>query len=103
MTDNDSASPASPYNGESWITTVTNTSDANLSTWCLNLFTETQVTYTASIGSSVTRTKQLTPDTTNCRYTQIVTEPAAPATRLPKHLGLTASAISTAIPSRVRG
>lgn len=74
LTDDD---PGSPYYGDSWTTTTTNTPDANTSTWCLNLFTETQVAYTATIGGSITRTKTFTPDTTNCRYTQIVTEPSS--------------------------
>jgi RHS repeat-associated protein len=75
VTDND---PGSPYNGQTWTTTVTNTPDVDTSTWCLPLFTETQVAYSASNGStSVTRTKSFTPDLTNCRYTQIVTEPSS--------------------------
>ncbi|MHB8811832.1 MAG: FG-GAP-like repeat-containing protein, partial [Steroidobacteraceae bacterium] len=75
VTDED---PVSPYLGESWTTTVTNTPDADVSTWCLGLLSEQQLSYTASDGSpSVTRTRELTPDTTNCRYTQIVTEPSS--------------------------
>ena len=72
VTDNDSGSP---YSGDSWTTTTTNIPDVDTTHWCLNLYTQTQVAYTASIGSAVTRTKQFVPDTTNCRYTQIVTEP----------------------------
>ncbi len=67
----------SPDYGQSWTTTTTNTPDPNTSTGCLNLLTETQVAYTASSGSPVTMTKQLTPDTTNCRYTQVVTQPSS--------------------------
>jgi RHS repeat-associated protein len=73
-TDEDSGSP---YYGQSWTTATTNTPDPDTSTWCLNLFTETQVAYTASSGSPVTLTKQFTPDTTNCRYTQVVTQPSS--------------------------
>jgi RHS repeat-associated protein len=74
VTDND---PHSPYTGDAWTTTATNTTDVDTTHWCLNLFTEQQVAYTASIGSAVTRTQTYTPDTTNCRYTQVVTEPTA--------------------------
>ena len=74
VTDND---PGSPYTGDEWTTTTTNTPDVDTTHWCLTLVTEQQVAYTASIGSAVTRTKTFTPDTTNCRYTQIVTEPTA--------------------------
>jgi RHS repeat-associated protein len=76
VTDNDSASP---YVNDYWTTAVSNTSDVDTAHWCLGLYTETQVTYTAKIGSSVTsvtRTKTMpTPDTTNCRYNQVITEP----------------------------
>jgi RHS repeat-associated protein len=79
--------PGSPYNGDSWTTTVNNTIDidqsgnqtADLNAWCLNLLDEIQVTYTATINGSnaVTRTKQFVPDTdrTKCRISQIITEP----------------------------
>jgi RHS repeat-associated protein len=75
ITDNDSGSP---YVGDTWTTSVTNTPAVNTSTWCLNLLTESQISYTASNGSAaVTRTRQYFPDTTDCRYTQIVTEPSS--------------------------
>jgi RHS repeat-associated protein len=72
-TDNDSGSP---YVGDSWTTTVTNTPDVSVNSWCLTLLSASTVTYAASDGSpSVTRTRQYTPDAANCRYTQIQTEP----------------------------
>ncbi|HEX4243233.1 MAG TPA: RHS repeat-associated core domain-containing protein [Steroidobacteraceae bacterium] len=72
--DND---PGSPYLNDSWVTTVTNTTDVDTAHWCLGLFTETQVAYTATIGAAVTRTKTMpAPDTTNCHYSQIITEPS---------------------------
>jgi YD repeat-containing protein len=72
ITDND---PNSPYTGETWTTTTTNTPDESTSPWCLSLFSQTQVARTASNGSTtVTTTKTLTPNFTDCRYTQIVTE-----------------------------
>jgi hypothetical protein len=82
--DND---PGSPYNGDSWTITTTNTTDVSTSPWCLNLFTETQVASTASIGGAVTRTKQFTPDLTNCRYTQMVTEPTSGTYKVTEALG----------------
>ena len=73
VTDNDSSSP---YYNDTWTTTTTNTPDVNTGTWCLGLLTQSQVTLsTASIASSVTRTSQYTPDTTNCRYSQVLTQP----------------------------
>ena len=73
VTDNDSGSP---YYSDTWTTTVTNTPVVNTSTWCLNLLTQSQVAYTSSVGSAVpTLTRQFTPDTTNCRYNQVLTQP----------------------------
>jgi RHS repeat-associated protein len=72
VTDND---PNSPYKTDTWTTTTTNTPDESTNPWCLSLFSQSQVAYTASNGStSVTTTKTLTPDTTHCDYTQIVTQ-----------------------------
>src|SRR6185312_6738104 len=70
VTDNDTGSP---YYGEWWTTVTTNTPDPS----CHNLLTQAQVAYTASNDAAVTRTRQFTPDLTNCRYTEIVTEPSS--------------------------
>ena len=74
ITDND---PGSPYKSTQWTITTTNTPDVDTTHWCLNLFTETQVAYGGgpSGSNAVTRTKTFTPDTTNCRYNTVVTEP----------------------------
>ena len=72
VTDND---PGSPYVNDSWTTNITNTPQVDTTHGCLGLLTQTQVAYSACVGGSVTRTKTFTPDTTHCRYTQIVTEP----------------------------
>src|SRR5258708_4726728 len=74
VTDND---PGSPYVNDTWTTTTVNTITPNTSTWCLTLPTETQVTNssTAPGGAATTRTVSYTPDYTNCRETQKVTEP----------------------------
>jgi RHS repeat-associated protein len=71
VTDND---PGSPYKTDTWTTTTTNTPDESTNPYCLSLFSQTQVAYTASSGSTVTTTKTLTPNFTDCRYTQIVTQ-----------------------------
>jgi RHS repeat-associated protein len=82
--DNDSTSA---YYGDTWTTTTTNTTDVSTSPWCLNLFTQIQVAYTASVGSAVTRTKQFSPDLVNCRYTQLVTEPTSSTYKVIEALG----------------
>lgn len=85
VTDKDSGSP---YDGDSWTTKITNTPDADTGTWCLGLLNEQQISYTASDGSpSVTRTRQYTPDTTNCRYTEIQTEPSSNSYEVTEALG----------------
>ena len=78
-TDND---PGSPYNGDSWTTSISNTpyyTSPPTGLWCLTIFTQSQVTYSDSISSNdtVTMTKSLTPDTTHCDYTQIVSQPSS--------------------------
>jgi YD repeat-containing protein len=86
VTDND---PNSPYLNQTWTTTTTNTTDVDTTHWCLGLFTETQVAYSSTVtgSGSVTRTKTMTPDTTNCRYTQIVTEPSSSQFKVTEALG----------------
>ncbi len=76
VTDLDSGSP---YNGTTWTTFVQNTPAVDTSTWCLSLYSQTQVSYASTDGgpSAPTRTKALTPDTSHCHYTQIVTEPSS--------------------------
>jgi RHS repeat-associated protein len=79
VTDNDASSN---YANHTWTVTTTSTPAVDTANWCLPLLTGNQTTtYTLSeVGGSVERTKQFTPDTVNCRYSQIVTEPAATAT-----------------------
>lgn len=86
VTDND---PGSPYNGQTWTATTTNTPDVSTSPWCLGLLTQTQIAYSSSLSGSgsITRTKTFTPDTTNCRYTQIVTEPNSSQFKVTEVLG----------------
>jgi RHS repeat-associated protein len=86
VTDSD---PGSPYTGQTWTTMTTNTPDVDTGHWCLGLFTETQVAYSSSLSgsNSVTRTKAMTPDTTNCRYTQIVTEPNSSQFKVTENIG----------------
>jgi RHS repeat-associated protein len=86
VTDND---PGSPYNGQTWTKTTTNTPVVNPPLNCTGLFTETQVVYSSSLSgsNSVTRTMTMTPDTTNCRYTQIVTEPNSSQFKVTEAIG----------------
>lgn len=82
-TDND---PGSPYSGDSWTQTVTNTPAPGAG--CLSLLSQSQITYTASDGGlPVTRTRQYTPDTANCRYSVITTEPDSSAYEVTEALG----------------
>jgi len=82
-TDND---PGSPYSGDSWTQTITNTPAPG--SGCLTLLSESQITYTASDGSlPVTRTTQYTPDTANCRYSVITTEPSSTTYEVTESLG----------------
>jgi RHS repeat-associated protein len=70
VTDNDTGSP---YYGDVWTQTIINMTDPDPTSWCLNLLSDSTVTYGATIGTSVTYTQQFTPDTTHCRYTGVVT------------------------------
>ncbi|EQD55120.1 Rhs family protein, partial [mine drainage metagenome] len=76
ITDEDGGSP--DY-GQSWTTAVTNTPDANTSTWCLRLLTQRVVRYSDSLSDSpaVTEDTNYTADTSSCHYTQIVQQPGS--------------------------
>jgi RHS repeat-associated protein len=77
ITDND---PGSGNTNSTWTTTTVNTISPNTSTWCLGLPTQTQVTKSSTAfwaGPAITRTVTFTPDYTNCRETQKVTEPTS--------------------------
>ena len=58
---------------------MTNTPDANTSTWCLRLLTQSDVTYSDSLPDSpaVNEDTSYTPDTSSCHYTQIVRQPGS--------------------------
>ena len=82
--------PASPDYRVTWTTTTTNTPDVDTTHWCLGLLTETQVAYAGGPSGTnpVTRTKTFpSPDTTHCRYTQIVTEPSSTQYMVTETLG----------------
>lgn len=69
--DND---PGSPYDGYAWTTSVSNTPSPNQSTWCLSMLTASTISYSDTYdNSSISVSRGLTPDTTYCRYNQIVT------------------------------
>ena len=84
-TDND---PGSPYTGDTWTTSTTNTPDisipantaADLAVWCLDMLDNTQVIYSSTLAgsASVTRYTQFTPDVASaCRIMDTITEPTA--------------------------
>jgi Salmonella virulence plasmid 65kDa B protein/Insecticide toxin TcdB middle/N-terminal region len=72
VTDNDSGSP---YHNDIWETSTTTTPDVDTTNWCLRLITTSVANYSATSDAAVTRTRHYTPDTINCRYSGIVTEP----------------------------
>lgn len=85
VTDNDANSP---YYGKSWTTSITNTPDTGSGVGCTSLLTESVVTYSSTQdASSVTRTKTLTPNTTTCLYTQVVTEPNSSTYKVTEAIG----------------
>jgi len=93
VTDND---PNSPYTGDTWTTSVTNTTDisvnqsTDLAQWCLPLLAKTQVMYSSQINGSntITRTQGYTLDTpTNCRVMGVTTEPNSSLYKVTESLG----------------
>ena len=76
VTDKD---PGSPWVNDTWSSTTVTSIAPNTTTWCLNQPTGTTVTKssTAPGGSAITRTVSYTPDYTNCRETQKITEPSS--------------------------
>ena len=61
LTDND---PESPYTGDTWTTSIANTTDisenqsADLAAWCLNLIDKTITTYTSTAPGSIRNAHQ---------------------------------------------
>ncbi len=84
VTDND---PSSPYHGDVWVTSTTNTPDVDTTNWCLRLITQSIVSYSATSDAAVTRTRQYTPNTVACRYSGIVTEPNNPSYMVSESFG----------------
>ena len=87
VTDNDPGYPTkNPYQGNTWTANTTNTTDISvnqsedLAAWCLNILDATQVIYSSTLSgsTSVTRTKNFTPDTPSaCRVNATITEPTS--------------------------
>lgn len=71
ITDEDSGSP--DY-GQSWTTAVTDTPDVDTGAWCLRTLSASTVQYSDTLSGSpgVTEQTNYTPDTSHCRYTQVV-------------------------------
>jgi RHS repeat-associated protein len=77
-TDTDSAAPASPFNGQSWITEIQNTitNDNSAANWCLGRPSTTTTTKTVPGQTALTRTVNHTMDYVNCRATVETVEPS---------------------------
>ena len=76
VTDTDSASPASPFAGLQWTTTITNTiSNDSSSNWCLGRPSTTTTRKIVPGQAALTRTVAHTIDYTNCRATAEIIEP----------------------------
>jgi RHS repeat-associated protein len=78
LTDQDSGLPASPFNGQSWLTTISNSITNYPSTWCLGRPNSTTSQKTAPGQPTLTRTVNHTIDSTNCRATNETVEPGTP-------------------------
>ncbi|MDP9008029.1 MAG: FG-GAP-like repeat-containing protein [Pseudomonadota bacterium] len=85
VTDNDT----DPYSGDSWTSTTANTYTPTPTAWCLALPTQTTVTNssTAPGGAAITRTVSYTPDYTNCRITEKITEPGSATYKVTEDFG----------------
>src|SRR5262249_1219201 len=75
--DTDSAAPASPFNGQYWITAIKNTikNDNSAANWCLGRPSTTTTTKTIPGQVGQTRTVNHTMDYANCRATVETVEP----------------------------
>jgi RHS repeat-associated protein len=75
--DTDSAAPASPFNGQYWVTEIANTitNDNSATNWCLGRPSTTTTTKLTTTQSAQTRTVSHTIDYPNCRATVETVEP----------------------------
>ncbi len=89
-TDDDSAFPVSPFLGQSWLTTISNTVVNDTTNWCLGRPSLSKTTKTAAGEPSLTRTVGHTIDTVNCRATQEVVEPGDPRLQVTTNFGFDA-------------
>jgi RHS repeat-associated protein len=78
LTDEDSGSPVSPFNGQAWVTTISNSIINYSSTWCLGRPNATTTQKTAPGQPALTRTVNHIIDSVNCRATNEVVEPNTP-------------------------
>jgi RHS repeat-associated protein len=76
-TDTDSATPASPFNGQSWFTEIANTitNDNSAANWCLGRPSVSKTTKIAQSQPTLTRTVQHNMDYVQCRATAEIVEP----------------------------
>jgi len=74
-TDTDALTPASPFNAQSWTTTIANTPVNSAATWCLGRPSSSTTTKTTPGQPTLTRTVAHTVDTTACRASDETVEP----------------------------
>lgn len=74
VTDTDATSPASPFNGQQWTTTIANSITNDPTNWCLGRPSRTTTTKTAP-GYSTTRTVDHAIDYVKCRANSETVEP----------------------------
>ena len=79
VTDNDSVSPASPFNGLTWTSTITNQFDLDTTDWCLNLPQSSSITNVVPGQSTQTRNSSFTVDGPHCRVSEKILEPGPSA------------------------
>jgi len=77
LTDKDSGSPVSPFNGQSWVTTISNSITNYSSTWCLGRPYSTTSQKTAPGQPMLTRTVNHSIDSINCRASTETVEPGS--------------------------
>jgi RHS repeat-associated protein len=77
VTDEDSGSPVSPFNQQSWITNISNSITNYPSSWCLGRPYATTSQKTAAGQPTLTRTVNHSIDSTNCRANTETVEPGS--------------------------
>jgi RHS repeat-associated protein len=80
VTDEDTASP---FYGQSWVTTTDKVFSVDAGAWCIDLVSQITVTKSAPSATNVVRTTSYTPDiASKCRFTEEIVEPLSDAYRI---------------------